>query len=136
MVTAVDSSVIFDLVNRRGPYGLVSRNALQTCLAEGRLLACEVVWAEVRGAFASAADIRQMFEELGIEFSPLAVEAALEAGKAWKDYRERGGSRNRVAPDFLIGAHALIQADRLLTRDGGFYRAYFKHLRVFDPTHH
>jgi hypothetical protein len=98
------------------------------------MLACEVVWAEVAAHFPSGPATRQMMTELGIEFSPLTMEAALEAGKTWKSYRERGGSRTRVAPDFLIGAHALLEADQLLTRDHGFYRSYFKRLTLLDPT--
>ena len=71
---------------------------------------------------------------LEIEFSPIQSEAAFEAGIAWRSYRRRGGPRTRVAADFLIGAHALSQADRLLTRDRGFYRSYFKRLTIMDPT--
>jgi predicted nucleic acid-binding protein len=71
---------------------------------------------------------------LGIEFDPITAPTALAAAAAWKSYRARGGKRQRVVADFLIGAHALTQSDRLLTRDRGFYRAYFSRLRVLDPS--
>ena len=97
-------------------------------------MACEVVWAEVAGFFASPLAARQAMERLTLDFSPLTLETALEAGKAWKAYRQQGGQRARVAADFLIGAHALYQADQLLTRDRGFYRSYFKRLSIHDPS--
>jgi hypothetical protein len=39
-----------------------------------------------------------------------------------------------VIADFLIGAHALEQADRLLTRDRGFHRRAFDGLVIVDPS--
>lgn len=42
--------------------------------------------------------------------------------------------RERVVADFLVGAHAMLHADRLLTRDRGFYRKHFARLEILDPS--
>lgn len=76
----------------------------------------------------------QKIDMLGIIYSPLSLESALEAARRWYEYRQQGGTRRRIATDFLIGAHATIQCDRLLSRDRGFYRQYFKSLNLLDPT--
>jgi len=134
VITAIDSNVLLDFLNRDPELGVLSRDALRSCAAGGQLLICDVVWAEVAGCFSSFSAFREMLEDLEIEFSPLTLESAFEAGASWKAYRARGGPRTRVAADFLIGAHAVHQADRLLTRDYGFYRTYFKHLSILDPS--
>jgi predicted nucleic acid-binding protein len=134
VITAVDSNVLLDVLGADPAFGPASANALRTAIREGRLVACEVVWAEVAGSFVSSAAAREALELLNLEFSALTVEGALEAGIAWRAYRQRGGARMRVAADFLIGAHALCQADQLLSRDCGFYRSYFKRLPILDPS--
>jgi predicted nucleic acid-binding protein len=134
VITAIDSNVIFDLLTNNAVFGLQSQAALRSCVAEGKLVVCDVVCAEIAGWFPSVAMTRQALAEMGIDFSPLTMDCAFAAGIAWKSYRARGGARRRVAADFLIGAHALRQADRLLTRDRGFYRTYFKHLSILDPS--
>ena len=48
-------------------------------------------------------------------------------------YARNKGPRERTAPDFFIGAHALQQADALLTTDTGFYRHYFGGLSAVAP---
>lgn len=134
MISAVDTSVLLDLLGPDPVFGPASADAVRTALAQGRLVACEAVWAEVAGIFPSSAAAEQSINRLGLEFSPVTAESAFEAGQRWTAYRQQGGSRSRVVADFLIGAHALCQADRLLTRDRGFYRAYFKHLSILDPS--
>ena len=133
MITAADSNVLLDVFGRDPTYGPASADALRAALASGRLIACEVVWAEVAAPFATAVAAREACTRLNLEFSPLAVEDALDAGLAWKAYRDRGGPRTGVTADFLIGAHALHNADQLLTRDRGFYRSFFKNLSIVEP---
>jgi predicted nucleic acid-binding protein len=134
VITAVDTNILLDVFGADRAFGRRSGEALRRGIAEGQLVGCEVVWAEVAGFFPSASAARQAMERLGVEFSALTLETSLEAARAWKSYRRRGGSRTRVAANFLIGAHALLQADRLLTRDRSFYRSHFKSLQVLDPT--
>lgn len=134
MITAVDSSVVFDIISVDAAHFNVSRRALAESAQAGTIVACESVWAEVSAYFPGADQARSTFDGLLIAFDPMSHPAALEAGRAWRAYRARRGPRNRVVPDFLIGAHALMQADRLLTRDAAFQRRNFPDLAVFDPT--
>lgn len=134
MITAVDTNVLLDLFGADPDFGTQSKQAIRSCLAEGRLVACEVVWADVGSFFPTPEDAQDAMHRLGVEFSAIELGAALAASAAWKAYRSRGGQRSRVVADFLIGAHALSQADRLLTRDRGFYRTCFSRLRLSDPS--
>jgi hypothetical protein len=134
VITAVDTSVLLDIFNADADFGPRSAEALRTSLSEGSVVACEVVWAETGASFATNSDATAAFASLRVDFSPLDAEMSLAAGTSWRAYREAGGTRERVVADFLIGAHALARADRLLTRDRGFYRRYFSELTILDPA--
>ena len=70
---------------------------------------------------------------MGIGYLPVESKSAVRAGEMQRRYRQRGGRRERTVPDFLVGAHALLQCDALITRDAGFFRDYFKGLKVIVP---
>lgn len=133
MITAVDTSVLLDVFAADPKYAGPAANAFRTCFSDGTLIACEVVWAEVGAFFTNSEQTVNAMGRLGVEFSSIDRATALMASEVWKSYRRRGGKRIRDLPDFLIGAHALETADRLLTRDSGFYRQYFSNLSVIDP---
>lgn len=134
MITAVDTSVLLDIFGADPKFGVRSAQALRECIAEGSVIACDVVWAETSASFAEPKAAEAALAQLRIDFSALDSSTSFAAGQGWRAYRSAGGSRERVIADFLIGGHALTNADRLLTRDRGFYRKYFKQLRVLDPS--
>ncbi len=134
MITAVDTSVLLDVFAADPDHGERSRAALGACLREGALVACDVVWTETAACFPDERRAASALERLGVRFSPLDEPAALAAARAWRSYRSAGGRRERVVADFLIGAHAAVHADRLLSRDRGFARRHFRGLTLLDPS--
>ncbi len=130
---AADSSVLVDLISGAGPDSEAAAGTLRQALHIGPVVLCEVALAEVCTSVKGGAQIMDVLEEIGIGYSAMEPKAALRAGEMQRRYRQRGGNRSRTVADFLIGAHAMMQCDALITRDAGFYRDYFKGLKVIVP---
>jgi hypothetical protein len=135
VITAVDTNVLLDVFTGDAHRGPASRDALDASLHQGTLVVSDVVWAETSAAFPTSGAAAEAMATIGAVFTPTVQEAAAAAAGAWRSYRAAGGPRTRVVADFLVASHALVQADRLLTRDRGFYRRYFADLTVVDPSH-
>ena len=134
MISSIDSSVLLDVFANDQLHVRNSLSALRRAATEGELIACEIVWSEVAAFFPSGTDARDALQKIGVQYVPMDLGAALAAGEMWREYRRKGGRRTRIISDFLIGAHAANHADRLITRDRGFYRSYFRGLMILDPT--
>ena len=111
-----------------------SAAALEDSATTGSLVICDIVYGELCIHFENQRDCDAFLESNDIRVQPLNRTACFLASRAWRTYRRQGGKRNRILPDFLIAAHASEQANRLLSRDRGFYRELFPALKVYDPV--
>ena len=125
MRTAIDTNVLSDLLDgeTKGQEALLVLHHLE---AQGPLLICGVVYAELHGRQDTPPDLIERFlQSTGIELDSVGSrdiwEEAGRANAAQHSRRRRGGvsGLRPVLPDLLIGAHALHRADRLLTRNAG-----------------
>ena len=129
----VDSSVLLDVLTDDVVWGEWSRQALALASDEGRLVINAIVYAEVSIGFDQIEDLDNAVSVSDFEREPLPYEAGFLAGKAFVEYRRRGGERRSPLPDFYIGAHAAVRGYRLLTRDVNRYRTSFPSLELLAP---
>ena len=132
MITAVDSNILIDIFLDDKHFGKRSASQLRSCLHDGAVIACGVVLVETMPLFPSGNHLLSILDALNIRPVSISIESFISAGSAWAQYRKAGGPKDRIAADFLIGSHALNEAHRLLTRDRGFYRKYFKQLDIIS----
>ena len=131
--TLVDSSVLLDITTQDPVWFDWSATALATAVRSGPVLLNPIVYAEVSVGYNRIEQLEAALPPEVFLRSPLPYVAGFLAGKAFLDYRRRGGARTSTMPDFFIGAHAAVSELSLLTRDAARYRTYFPTVRVIAP---
>ena len=130
---ALDSPVLLDVLIGDPTYAEASETCIGDALAREDVVVCDAVVAEVQAVLDTSVSLMETLASLGIRYLPTLEAAAMRAGHMNRRFRARGGRGERVVADFLIGAHALLQCDALITRDDGFFREYFKGLKLVVP---
>lgn len=136
MATLVDSNVLIDLMQPESPWAPWSGRQVTLAAGDGGLVINQIVLAEISVAFLNAQKLESALSNVSLKREDLPWEAAYRAGVAHAHYRNAGGPRERVLPDFLIGAHAEVRSHRILTRDGARYRSYFPSIDIISPDTH
>jgi predicted nucleic acid-binding protein len=129
----VDSNVILDILTLNPVWHDWSNQALRQAANSGRVVINAIVFAEVSVRFSRIEDANAALDA-ALEREDIPFEAAFLAGKVFRAYRQRGGTRASLLPDFLIGAHAALKGYHLLTRDVARYRTYFPKLGLIAPN--
>lgn len=151
MKTVVDTSALIALLNPDEKYNERASELLMGAYADGAVVIAPVTYTEL-GAdpyFETTEALDAFLDDTGIRIEEPETEALFAAGEAFQTYLDRRGetlqcsecgtetvfqcpdcdasvtARQHVPADFLIGALADEQADRLLTFDGGFFETYF-----------
>jgi predicted nucleic acid-binding protein len=135
---AIDSSVLIDLLGDDARAD-AAEACLRLALGIGPVVVCDVVVSEVTGALGHGSEVMDVVEEMGIRFAAIDQRAAIRAGEMQRKYQRRLRGAVQIAdlprtiPDFLVGAHAMLQCRGLITRDAEFFRDYFKGLKLIEP---
>ena len=153
MITAVDTNILLDVLIPDAPHGDESERALAEAVRAGAVVISDPVYAELAVHFPEQEKLDRFLADTGLRLESSNAEALHRSGGAWSEYIRRrpalacpqcgarqeircdecGASvqpRQHVVADFIIGAHALVQADQLLTRNRGHYATYFPELTL------
>jgi predicted nucleic acid-binding protein len=130
----VDTNVLIDVLNRDPVWASWSDSNLERVSDEAIVVINPIVYGELSLGFPTIEALDNALEPHLIEREELPYAAAFLAGRAFLQYRRRGGTRTSPMPDFYIGAHAAVAGYRLLTRDAARYRTYFPTLELIAPS--
>ena len=133
MATLVDTNVLIDIAVRDSGWLKWSRSQLEQARRRGSVVINQVIFAEFSIRYETLEQVEGVLPEDEFRRESLPFEAAFAAARAFAAYRRRGGARERVLPDFLIGAHAAIRGYPILTRDPAGYRTYFPDVDLIAP---
>ena len=157
MILAVDTNILLDILIPNTAYLQSSLSCLLSTARDDEIIICEAVYAELGSQFLSSNDLNRFLNDTAIRLVSSNEKSLFEASNAWKEYSARKKDsiicpacgkrqqtichscketipyRQHMITDFLIGAHAKMQANRFITRDRGFYRTYFQGLKIVNP---
>ncbi len=129
----VDTNVLVDVFENDPQWAEWSIGQLRNQSKIRRLAINPIIYSELSLAFSTFEALDQTIADLGLAMIEVPRPALFLAGKAFAQYRQRGGTKSNVLPDFFIGAHAAVSRFPLLTRDTARYTTYFASVTLIAP---
>ena len=129
----VDTNVLVDVLQNDPQWADWSIAQLRAQAQLNALAINPVIYAELSLSFSTFEALDRVVATMELALHEVPRPALFLAGKAYLQYRRRGGAKAQVLPDFFIGAHAAVEGWPLLTRDASRFRTYFPRLEVIAP---
>ncbi len=129
----VDTNVLVDLLQNDPDWVDWSIAQLRAQSQIHRLIINPIIYAELSLTFSSVEALDRVLAGMVLPVVEVPKPALFLAGKAFVQYRRRGGQKSNVLADFFIGAHAAVARLPVLTRDAQRYQSYFPSVRLVTP---
>ena len=136
MRTALDTNIL-SLFWSSDPSATALAAQLSNALGEGALVVSAPVFVELSAIpTGNPQRVQELLREMNIAVDfdlgedVWRLAATSFAAYAIRGRRSGGGSPKRLPADFVIASHALLSADRLMTRDANRYTQDFPKLRL------
>lgn len=154
MTVAIDTNILFDILLPDPEYKDCSLSLILDYARTDKLIISEIVYGELASQFEEIETLKSFLNDANIFLENTTSDGLWIAARAWSEYTANRSNdlqcnycgnyqkvncencgkiitpRQHIISDFIIGSHALDKADKLITRDRGFYRNYFKELVV------
>jgi hypothetical protein len=136
MRTALDTNVISALWSQE-----VTAQRIVSSLGEAQRVGGLVICAPVYVELSAHPKVTMSFVDEFLRNTSIVVDFVLDervwrkAAEVFSDYarrRRKAGGQKRLLVDFIIGAHATLHADRLMTLDQGRYEKTFPTLKLLN----
>ncbi len=129
----VDTNVLVDVLEDDPEWADWSIGQLRTQSRVHRLIINPVIYTELSLTFSTVEALDEVLAGMQLPVVEMPRSALFLAGKAFAQYRRRGGTKGNVLADFFIGAHAAVAGWPILTRDGRRYQSYFPTVNLVMP---
>jgi hypothetical protein len=139
-MTLFDTSVVIDARDASSPWHEWAKAQIIGAGATEGAVINTVVLTEAAGGFEQHKELLEELKGMGFSLSPLPVSAAIPASQAYAVYRSRLKAEGKQPlskiplGDFFIGAHAVAEGMKLVTRDPDRVKTYFPSVKLIVPT--
>jgi predicted nucleic acid-binding protein len=130
----VDTNILVDILQRDPDWFEWSVDQMTLHSMTNDLCINPIIYAELAHRYESRVQLDRVVTKLKLGWLELDRDTLYLASQAYAVYRKRAGSKSNVLADFFIGAQALQQRCKLMTRDTKRYKTYFPNVELICPA--